>query len=263
VSQPHSWRARLDRLISSGDIVLLWWGWPLVALVIGVVPVWLGVIFHFAFHQLLTAMLTGWLLVAAVRRDDQLRALGLVLLVFAAHSAVVILASAQDAGTARVLPQADAYWQKTWLWVSQGIDTEYHWQNWISTHGLLLLLVPIAAYTSFGLLPLWQGFEQLDLMNYYVGRLIAMSESPWKAVLFGWHPWSLLRGLAFLCLIFEASSLSVERLLGRPISTRKRRCWRWGVGLTLAVADMSVKYWFSPLIREQLMMNLSAESSTA
>lgn len=176
---------------------------------------------------------------------------------FGAHSALAILLSARDpAGAAAVLPGAAAYWERTWLWVSTGEDVEYRWSVWAPVHALMLAGVPASAYPSFGVVPFAYGFEQVDLMNYYVGRLAAVSESPAVAVLFGWHPWSVLRGLAYTVLVFEAASWSLERLTGRPLSTRRRRIARWSAGVGLAVADAVVKLALSPFIREQLFANL-------
>ncbi|MDB5306505.1 MAG: hypothetical protein JWO38_707 [Gemmataceae bacterium] len=250
-----------------GRVVLRWAGaadpltfgrwWPAAAAAVGAVPILLGYAAGSALHQPATAVLITPLFLACLARDRLGRAVGVVALVFGAHSAVAIVLSARDpAGAAAVLPGSEAYWQRTWLWVSTGEDLEYRWAEWLPAHALLLLVVPLGAYTSFGTVPLATGLEQVDLMNYYVGRLAAVSESPAGAVLFGWHPWSVLRGLAYTVLVFEVASWSLERLSGRPLSTRRRRARRWVCGIGLALLDGAAKFALSPVIRDQLFANL-------
>jgi hypothetical protein len=183
-------------------------------------------------------------------------------MVIGTHSAFAIALSASDpARAAAVLPGCESYWLRTWQWVVTGEDQEYRWVNWLPAHALLLAVVPLGAYTSFGAVPFANGIEQVDLMNYYVGRLIGMSESPTLAVLLGWHPWSVLRGLAYMVLVFEIASLSLERLTGRAFSTRRRRVRRWICGLALVLLDGAVKLSLAPIIRDQLFANLGAGTS--
>ncbi len=231
--------------------------WLPVAVAVGTLPVLLGFAVGTSSHQLATAVCTGFLVLACVRRDDLFRAVGVVAVVFATHSAAVIALTVHDPERAAlILPGADAYWQRIRQWVTAGIDDEYRWTQWVPEHLLLLFGVPLLGYMSLGVLPYLYGFEQLDLMNYYVGRLIPLSESPGRAVLFGWHPWSVLRGLAYTVLTFEAASWSLERLTGRGLSTRRRRAWRWAAGVGLAVADAVTKFCLSPVVQQQLHDNL-------
>jgi hypothetical protein len=250
-----------------GRAVLRWAGaadpvvsarwWPAVAAAVGAVPLLAGYAAGSSLHQLLTAILLAPLFLACLTRDRLGRAVGVVAVAFGAHSALAIVLSARDpVGAAAILPGAAAYWERTWLWVSTGEDAEYRWATWGPAHALLLVGVPVSAYTSFGVIPLAHGFEQVDLMNYYVGRLAALSESPARAVVFGWHPWSVLRGLAYTVLVFEVASWSLERLSGRVLSTRRRRVSRWVAGIGLAVADAAAKLALAPLVREQLSANL-------
>jgi hypothetical protein len=244
------WTAAADPVVSAR-------AWPLVAAVVGAVPVLAGYAVGSPLHQPLTALLMAPLFLACLARDRLGRAVGVVGVVFVAHSAVAVALSASDpAGSAAILPGAAAYWDRTWLWVSTGADHEYRWTGWAPAHALQLVVVPALGYASLGVVPFAAGLEQVDLMNYYVGRLAAASESPARAVALGWHPWSVLRGLAFTVLVFELASWSLQRLSGVTLSTRRRRLARVAAGVALAALDAAVKFALAPVVREQLFANL-------
>jgi hypothetical protein len=231
--------------------------WAALAIAAGAIPILLGYWSSSSLHQPVTALLLTPLFLSCLVRDRLGRAISLAALVIGSHSALAIALTASDpARAAAILPGSDPYWQRTWQWVLTGEDREYRWAHWLPAHALLLLVVPLGAYTSFGAVPLASGIEQVDLMNYYVGRLVAMSESPTVAVLLGWHPWSVLRGLAYTVLVFEIASLSLQGLTGRVLSTRRRRTGRWVRGLVLVLLDGAVKLSLAPIIRDQLFANL-------
>jgi hypothetical protein len=237
------------------------WRWPALALAVGVVPLLLGYALGTPLHQLTTALLLAPLFWACVCDDRQWRAMGILFLAAGAHSALAIyLAAADPAGTARVLPESDAYWHKTLHWVQTGEAAEYVPANWVSTHIGLLLILVAGGYTSLGLVPFAQGIQQLDVMNYYVGRLAASSQSPAVALAVGWHPWSFLRGIGYALVIYEVASLSLERFSGQTLSARRRRYLRWAVGLGFCLADAVLKYAIQGLVRDTLFANLAPDT---
>jgi hypothetical protein len=120
----------------------------------------------------------------------------------------------------------------------------------------LCAAVVLLGYTSLGFVPLWQGMYEVDLMNFYVGRLLAGSENPAIALLLGWHPWSLCRGIGYLWIVFEVASISLERMAGVPLSTRRRRATRWALGLGFLVLDGAIKLALLDVVREALAENL-------
>jgi hypothetical protein len=237
------------------------WAWPALAVALGLGPLTLGYVLGTSLHHLLMALVLAPLFWACVCEDRLGKALLLVALVVGSHSALAIGLSAFDpAGAARVLPQADDYWQQTLHWVRTGEDAHYEPANWLPDHLLLLLGLLAASYTSLGLLPFTRGVQQLDLMNFYVGRLMACSRDPAVALAAGWHPWSFLRGLGYTLLIFEVASLSLERFSGQTLSTPQRRWLRWGVGLGCCFGDALLKLAVRDLIRSTLLSNLLPEA---
>jgi hypothetical protein len=224
---------------------------------VGLLPLALGYVLGTAAHLFLTSLPLTFLLLACVREDRQWRALGVIGLVVGSHSLLAItLAVADPTGTARVLPGSSEYSEQTLHWVRTGEDPEYETSYWVTAHAVQLVGMGLFAYTSLGLLPFTRGLGQVDLMNYYVGRLIVESRNPWIALVAGWHPWSFLRGLSSACLVYEIASLSLERLTGETLSTPRRRLVRWTAGLTLALADAVLKYTTLPLVQAVLHDNL-------
>ncbi|MCZ7644482.1 MAG: hypothetical protein M5U26_04230 [Planctomycetota bacterium] len=192
------------------------WRGPAAGILAGALPALASLALDARGHQELAATLLLPLFLACVRRDDQLRGLGVLGAAFLAHALVVFAWGYANPGSARVLPGAEAYWQKQCAWILSGWDPEYDAGYWIPAHLALAACHVLYTYASLGWLTLQQGFLQTDLMNYYVARLAHGSFDGLVSVGLGWHLWSLLRGAGFLFLTFEVASLSLERLTGAP-----------------------------------------------
>jgi hypothetical protein len=120
----------------------------------------------------------------------------------------------------------------------------------------LLLGVLVFSVSSLGLIPFWEGMKEVDMMNYYVGSLCMASHSHLSALCFGWHLWSMLRGVAFTLLIYEGVSRSLEWLCGCALSTPRRHARRLAFGLGFFSLDCLVKFCTLPAVRTQLFHNL-------
>lgn len=212
--------------------------WVGLAAAASVLPLLLAWPFGWSGHRFVSALLLFPLFVALVRADRQKEGFALVLVAYACHSATAILLTWLDpAGTAPLLADGAAYWEKNERWIRTGIDPEYQVANWLPAHLQQLLGMSIYGFTSLGLIPLAQGIYEIDLMNFYVGRLLAVSENPFVTLFVGWHFWAILRGVAYTRIVFEVSSLSLSRMTGIPLSTRPRRRRRWLVGLACLGLD--------------------------
>jgi hypothetical protein len=209
-------------------------------------------------HGLATSALLSPLFLACIRYDLQLRAAGILALALGGHCIFAIALTTWDPDrAASILPGAEHYWQQTVHWIRTGEDPEYELANWVPAHILLLVGLALFSYTSLGFVPFLRGIHQADLMNYYVGRLLTVSESGTTAVLVGWHVWSIMRGLAYTILIYEIASLSLERLGGRTLSSPRRRFIRLAVGLGLCAGDGIFKFFLLGPVREVLFDNLA------
>lgn len=260
---PSQWMLgdRILRLVGVARPLVVARSWPVTSILVGVLPVAIAYACGSWLHQIATALLLAPLFWACVCEDRLWRAIAITGLVLGAHSALAIFISARDpVGAAAILPGSTEYWEQTRHWIITGEDAEYEWGTWLPRHILLFAASVACGLLTLGLVAFARGVEQVDLMNFYVGQLAARSDSPALAILCGWHPWSILRGLAYTVLIFESASLALSWVTGRPLSNSKRRALRWALGTGLAVADALAKLYLAPFIRDQLFANLRPDS---
>lgn len=171
---------------------------------------------HSHLHQPLVGLLLAPILIGCLVRGRTGLAFWAIALTVASHSGIAIWLSATDAGrTGGILQGSEAYWEHTRHWIVTGTDPEYDWRRFIPAHLLLVGLVLVGGYFTLSALPLMVGIRELDLMNFYVGRLIAEGNDPLAAVVWGWHPWSFIRGLSYSLLLVCATSRSLARITGR------------------------------------------------
>lgn len=233
------------------------WRWLPVAVAVGAGPFALSYASGVGGHQAASAIALAFLCLACARTDCWVKGIATIAIAFAAHSALVILVAQADPQRAvLLLPDADAYWQKQVTWIQTGWDPEYEWKEWIPAQTQLLGGTILFSFTSWGVTAFYEGFYEVDLMNYYNAQLLARSQHRPLALLLGWHIWSVLRGLGYLFITYEALSLSLQLFSGVTLSTRAARRCRWSVGLALIVADGVVKLQLLEPVREQLFMNL-------
>lgn len=254
---PSAQRLELARVLEAGAGWMIRGRWLAIAAAAGVLPLLVFYACGFPGHRAATAVLVFPVFVCLVRQDRQRAGFLTVLVCFAAHSLTAILLTTLDpAGTAPLLSGGQEYWEKNYRWIRTGVDPEYELANWLPAHLQQLGAMAAYAYTSLGLVPLAQGLYEIDLMNFYVGRLIPCSRSAPVALLVGWHFWAILRGVAYTRIVFEVASFSLSHLTGIELSTRRRRATRWSVGLGLLLLDGVAKYLALAPVRDILANNL-------
>ncbi|MBC8289386.1 MAG: hypothetical protein H8E37_03625 [Planctomycetes bacterium] len=238
-----------------------WFQYPVRVLVacllIGLLPVGASVLLNMPVDRPLTATALTPLLVASARRDSVFLGLGILAVVFVAHCAAMISVTAFAPETlAAIFPDGAKYWDESRHWIVTGENPEYELKSWVPAHFVLAASGAFLTYTSLGFVLIWEGLFQVDLMNVYVGNLVTHSESVWLALALGWHPWSVCRGVGFLLIGYEVCSFSLERLLGLPLSTRRRRILRWSFGLGFLVLDGTLKFFLLDTVQQILHDNL-------
>jgi hypothetical protein len=236
------------------------WRWCIVGLVLGVAPValewWTGL----NISRTVTALCGVPLLLAAVSRDRIHPALTCLCLAIVGHSFTFIALAARDPdGMARMFPPGIEYWEETRRWIETGESKVYDVGAWVPFHLQLAAVMVLWCYLSLGFVPLAQGLYELDLMNVYVGRLLGSAE-PGPGLLLAWHPWSICRGIGFLFLTYELTSLSFARLTGERLSTPGRRWLRWLLGLGFLCLDGVIKYLCLEPVRRVLAEHLGVQS---
>lgn len=233
------------------------WGWAPAAAAAGTVPLALAFWTGGAWHQVVSALALFALFLAAVRADRMGHGLAAIAVAYASHMLLAIgLSSAWPAAAAACFPGGESYWAKNLTWLQTGADPEYELSNWVPAHFQLFGAMVLFSYLSFGLIPFLQGFREVDLMNFYVGRLLSQSSSETVALGMGWHAWSLMRGLCYMVLVYEVASWSLSRLTGRELSTRRGRCARWSAALVFFALDCGLKFYMLEPVRTRLAGNL-------
>ena len=223
----------------------------------GVGPLLVAALVGGWWHQIASALLLAPALLGMAKADRTRAGIGMVLLAYVAHCAITIsLAYHLPAVATGLLPDGAEYWAKQQVWIRTGEDPEYVLANWVPAHGQLYVVVVALSYLSLGLLPLVRGFYEVDLMNFYVGRMLAEGDGSIVSLLVGWHPWSVMRGICYAFVIFELASYSLERMTGRVLSTARRRKQRWALGAFFFLADCVVKIVTLDTVRGALAVHL-------
>ena len=112
------------------------------------------------------------------------------------------------------------------------------------------------SYVSLGGVTFYEGFFEVDLMNYYTARLTAYSQSTVLAMLLGWHVWSVARGIGYLILTIEIMGFSLARMTGRVTLPRRGLWVRLGAGVAIVLADGVLKFLLLEPVRTALAQNL-------
>jgi len=232
------------------------WRWIPASITAGALPFLVSYATGAPGHQLVSALLLMMLCLPCAREDDWMKGIGVMALAYAAHCTVVIaLAYADPQRVALLLPGAEGYWQKQLHWIQTGTDPEYKLSAWVPAHLTLLGAAFLFSYTSLGGILFYEGFFEVDLMNFYNAQLMAQSSNHALSLALGWHVWSWLRGLGYLFIAFEIISLSLRRMTGMSQAGRWRLS-RLGVGLAFLLADGLVKVILLEPVREQMLFNL-------
>jgi hypothetical protein len=232
--------------------------WLPVSILVAALPLLASAGLGVPFHQPLTALLLFALFLAALRSERLGPTLGVVGAVFFTHCALAIaLSAAYPQAMSECLPGGLDYWHKQQEWITTGFNDEYHVVQWLPFHVQLFAGMIVLTYLSFGLLPFYQGFYEVDLMNYYVGQLLMQSESLPTALALGWHPWSVSRGLCYLLIALVVGQWSLGRLCGRQLGSTTQRRWLWGLAVGLFALDCVLKYTVIEDVRAALQANLA------
>lgn len=233
------------------------WSWPLLAILIGALPLAISFVLQCLGHQWVSAVSLAVLCIGFVYDDRWIQCIAVIALAFVAHSVLAIGLSANDPVAAEaILPKAADYWDRQHKWITTGVNEEYEVASWLPGHIQMFFGITIFSFTSFGTVVFHDGFVQVDMMNYYNAQLANASQSDVRAVGFGWHIWSVMRGIGYLFVSCEMISLAVQVFSRERISTLARRLTRWGLGIGFLTADCVIKFFAVEAVRQQLFDNM-------
>lgn len=255
---PKRWTAGLvDRLRWIGERLTPPSAWLLLAIGLGLIPVFVDFAIGRRISPAVTALVGGVLLLSAAARDRFHPTLTCLVLAYVLHTIAMITLAAQAPQRAfDVYPPGEVYWDETYHWLRTGEVGVYDVGYWVPYHLQLFGGVTLLTYASLGLVPLYRGLDEIDLMNVYVGRYFATAETLGPGAMLAWHPWSMCRGIGYLFVVWEVTSLSLARLTGQPLSPLARRLQRWGVGIGLVLLDGVIKWHFTEPVRQLLASGL-------
>ncbi|MFH1861878.1 MAG: hypothetical protein ABH878_03605 [bacterium] len=232
--------------------------WIVAALIAGALPFLLSYLFSIPGHQLVSAFMLTYLCLGCLRSNSLFKGLGMIAATYLVHCLLVVLLAFSDPqGTAPLMPGASEYWDKQYSWITTGADPEYEIGNWLPAQAQLLAASVFYGYVSLGIIVFYEGFIEVDLMNYYNAQLMRCSVQELRAVQYGWHIWSILRGLGYVIITLEILSFSLQRLTRVRLSTTRLRLARLLVGLSFLGADCIVKWSTLPEVRTILFQNLN------
>ena len=233
--------------------------WLAVSAAVGGVPLLASYATGVGGHGQVSAVLLTIVLCAASVRDRVGLALSAIACAFLAHCALSVALAAHDpSGAAAIMPGGRAYWEHSRAWIETGLKPEYEFGSWLPAHAQLLLGVIVFGWTSFGAIAAWEGFYEVDLMNYYVGQLLTHSDNSLVAIGCGWHPWSVCRGVGFLLILHESVRASVRSFVGLPPCVDRWMAVRILVGIAFVLGDAVLKLTILDSVRETLHAHLGA-----
>jgi hypothetical protein len=271
-SSPGTSKSLFTRLafsIRSGIISLaLWsdrWGYSrsgyLLAIAVGTLPVLLAWLLQIPGHQPLSGIALAILALGPAYRGDARRGLTFITLAFISHCALVIfLTTLSPERTGSILPHAPAYWQQQITWITTGVDKEYEWRTWLPHHFQLAIAASLISFSSLGSLAYYQGFHEVDLMNFYTGELILHSRNRYMALFLAWHIWSIMRGIGYVFLIHETAAFALEKIKGPSQGLHPRRHLRLKLAALFLLADITCKACLTEPCRALMMDNLDSIS---
>lgn len=234
------------------------WRWVILALLLGMIPCALCVMFGWTWHRPFTAIVLTLMVVPLASSNRWLSGLSAIVLVFASHSAVAITAAFLDPAAAGIaFPGGADYWDRQRYWIESGTDEEYRVRDWAPEHALLLAGTTVVSFTSFGGLTFHHGLHEVDLMIYYNGQLIASSKNGFLALALGWHLWSILRGVGYTLLSFQLVALAVQFFAMKPVCRPAEHLRHIAYGVFFLLLDAAVKSVMTSWVQQKLLDNLA------
>ncbi|HEX7779243.1 MAG TPA: hypothetical protein VF424_08405, partial [Vicinamibacterales bacterium] len=104
----------------------------------------------------------------------------------------------------------------------------------------------VTAIATGGALAMPMGAVLMNQMGEYVGAMAAQSAAPASSVILGWHPWAVVRIVAFVVLGVVLSGVLLSRVMSFPFSLGAERRWL-AIGARLLVVDLVLKWMLAPV----------------
>lgn len=105
------------------------------------------------------------------------------------------------------IPGSADYWREMRPFVLEGVGRETEPARFVPQHLGHLVAFIVLAVLSRGWAGLMLGAYLVGTMSYYVGMVALTMVHPWIGALLAWHPWAVIRVVAFVTLGVSAAQL--------------------------------------------------------
>ncbi len=165
---------------------------------------------------------------------------------------VVVATRAAPERAGELVLNGERYWEEMRPFVLEGRGKETEPARFVPEHLIHLGAFALLAVGTGGWAALALGAFLLAYMSYYVAQVSLLAQSPWLAGALAWHPWAVLRVVAFVILGVCLARPLLERI--RPLSAWREDRHLLATAGVLWVCDLTLKSLAAPawstLIRE-------------
>jgi hypothetical protein len=190
-----------------------------------------------------------WWMMAQRLRAGRLRDAIALMLVWAMTMAVTATVMAACGWTTRddgsSLFLRSFYRDEMLQWVRTGVGPESTPAVFVPAHLRHAAVFCAAAIGTGGLLAMPLGAALINQMSEYVGALAASGSHPIATAVLAWHPWAVIRVIAFVILGVVLSGPVLARLLRFPYSLAAGGGWI-AVAAGLLALDLLLKWLLAP-----------------
>jgi hypothetical protein len=194
--------------------------------------------------------LMAWRLLAGCRRRA---ILGMLVWAATLGPTTVALSLWAPEQAAETVFRGEVYASEMFHWIETGEGAESRPKEFLVEHALHLGAFVVLSLATASMASIFFGTLLLNYMAYYVAPVIAAAHYDLLGVAMAWHPWSIVRVMAFVVLGVVLAEPLLRRLAGRrgPVAAGR---WLW-IGLAAGglVVDAVAKAALAPYWRESLL----------
>ena len=196
----------------------------------------------------LNAAYPWWRMATELRRGEVRRAVS-VMLVWAltmgvVSTSMVAMGWSRTRGGSELFLRA-SYRAEMTSWVRTGIGAESQPLVFIPRHLGYAAVFGTAALATGGLLAMPMGAVLVNQMGEYVGGMVATSSHPAASAILGWHPWAVIRIIAFVIIGVVLSAPLLSRVMKFSYALHNRRRLLQ-IAAALLVFDVALKWALAP-----------------
>ena len=193
-----------------------------------------------------------FMILALKRGDIRLAVARMLLWALTMGVAATLLSYARPAQTGALFLRGESYRAEMFEWVMTGRGAESTPSQFIPQQAGHAVLFAALALATGGVAAMPMGAMLMNYMGHYVGTLAAASRRPALTLLLAWHPWAVIRVMAFVVIGVVLSAPLLSRLGRWPVDRRAARALLLWAAAGL-VADVVLKTLLAPAWQRLLL----------